>query len=108
MRGLLPIRIEDGEEFRYGVWLEVEPAVFDEIVASWNDTVRYPQLRFVGTIANAVPPWREAILGVEIHAGVRDQNSRPFVIAAHAAWLQQLLERGWTDAEYEAAIASFV
>jgi hypothetical protein len=106
VRGLLPIRLTSGEEFRVGVWLEVGRDIFDDIFESWDDTVRYPQLKFVATIANAAPPWREKILGVEVHVGVRDQNSRPYVFASHTAWLQQVLERGWTDAEYEAVIAS--
>jgi hypothetical protein len=106
VRGLLPIRLTSGEEFRVGVWLEVGRDIFDDIFESWDDTVRYPQLKFVATIANAAPPWREKILGVEVHVGVRDQNSRPYVFASHTAWLHQVLERGWTDAEYEAVIAS--
>jgi hypothetical protein len=28
------------------------------------------------------------------------------VVAAHAAWLQVLLEDGWTEADYETAIES--
>jgi hypothetical protein len=107
VRGLLPIPIEGGEEFRYGVWLEVETEVFDVIVVSWNDEVEYPKLAFVATIANAVPPWRGKTLGTEVQVGVRDQNSRPFVTAAHQAWLQEVLDRGWSAADYEAAIESF-
>lgn len=107
VRGLLPIQIVGGEEFRFGVWLEVEPDVFDVIVASWNDEVAYPQLTFVATIANAVPPWRGKTVGAEVHVGVRDQKSRPFVVSSHVEWLQDVLERGWTEAQYDAAVESF-
>ena len=107
VRGLLPVKLEDGEEFRYGVWLEVDRETFDEVVKDWNDVDRYPKLRFVAKIANAAPPWRDKILDVAVDVGVREQNSRPFVLAARAAWLQKVLEDGWTMADYRAAIASF-
>lgn len=107
VRGLLPVRLEDGEEFRYGIWLEVEEPIFDEVMSSWDDSERYPKLRFVATIANAVPPWGAKALGVEVDVGVRDQRSRPFVIGTRSPWLQSVLEHGWTMADYEAAVASF-
>ena len=105
VRGLLPVKIATGDEFRYGVWLEVRGATFDKIVEVWNDPQRYPKLKFTARIANAVPPWKAKILDVEVDAGVRDQGSRPFVIASAEKWLQALLTRGWTRAEYEAIYA---
>lgn len=107
VRGLLPVKLETGEEFRYGVWLKVKRSTFDEVRATWNDPERYPKLRFVAKIANAAPPWRTKILGVEVDVGVRDQKSRPFVVAARERWLQDLIVRGWTEAEYKAAVESF-
>lgn len=106
IRGLLPVPLESGEEFRYGIWLEVPRATFDEARQSWDDENRYLKLRFVGKIANAVSPWWDKILGIAVDIGGRDQGSRPFVVAAHEPWLQQIIERGWTAAEYHAAIAS--
>jgi hypothetical protein len=106
VRGLLPVKLEDGEEFRYGVWLEVERKTFDEAKASWNDEKRYPSLRFVATVANAAPPWGAKLLGVEVDVGIREQKARPFVIGARAPWLQEVLDRGWTAAEYEAVVAA--
>lgn len=93
VRGLLPVKLENGEEFQYGVWLEVDGETFDEIKASWNDGTRYPALKFVAKIANAAPPWRAKLLGVEVEVGVREQNARPFVNVAHEAWLQTIIER---------------
>jgi len=108
VRGLLPVPLANGEEFRFGVWLEVDEQTFDEVVASWNDEARYPDLRFTATVANAVVPWQDRILGAHVDVGVRDPNARPFVSAARAPWLQAVVERGWTMAEYEATVASFV
>lgn len=107
VRGLLPVKLASGDEFRYGIWLEVDCATFDDARQIWNDEVRYSQLRFAAAIANAAPPWREKIVGAAVEVGIRDHKSRPFVIGAREPWLRELLERGWTMAEYEAALATF-
>lgn len=104
VRGLLPIRLPHGNEFTYGIWLEVDKPTFLEVIRSWNDRKRYPRLRFAATIANAAPPWKNGILGVPVDVGTRDQNSRPFVIASPQPWLRDLLDRGWTMADYRAAL----
>jgi hypothetical protein len=106
VRGLAPVKLESGEEFQYGVWLEVDGEMFDEIKASWNDDVRYPKLRFAAKIANAAPPWGTKLLGANVDVGVRDQKARPFVVAAGEEWLEKVIERGWSAAEYEAVVAS--
>ena len=104
VRCLLPVRLEDGREFHYGIWLEIDHQTFKEVLLSWADEERYPKLRFVAKVANAARPWGEKLLGVEVDVGVRDQRSRPFVIAARARWLQEVLGRGWTAAEYGAVV----
>lgn len=107
VRGLLPVRLASGDEFRFGLWFEVDQPTFDQVVATWDDEERYPDLRFTATVANAVPPWHAQILDAQVDLGVRDSNGRPFVIGARAPWLQAVIERGWTTAEYEAVVASF-
>jgi len=101
------VRLEDGRVFHYGIWLELDRQTFEEVLLSWEDEERYPKLRFVAKVANAAPPWGEKLLGVEVDVGVRDQQSRPFVIAARAPWLQGVLERGWTADEYSAVVARY-
>lgn len=107
VRGLFPIHLASGDEFRFGLWFEVDQPTFDQVVAIWNDEDRYPQLRFTARIANAAPPWHVQILDAQVDLGVRDHTARPFVVAARAPWLQAVIERGWTMAEYEAVVASF-
>jgi len=102
VRCLFPIRLEDAREFRYGPWIEVEAGTFREIREIWDDP-RYATLRFTGRIANAMPPWRERIANIEVELAVRDQNVRPFVVASSTPWIQELLDCGWTMAEYRAA-----
>ena len=107
VRGILPIKIQgSADEFRYGLWFEVEPAKFDEIRAVWNDP-SYAQLTFAATVANAAPPWRDEMLGAKVACAVRDVNSRPFVAGAHAPWLAALVENGWSQDAYRRAVASF-
>ena len=106
VRGLLPVRLEDGEEFRYGIWLEVDLETFKKVLQSWNDRKRYARLRFAARIANAVPPWHDKILGVEVDVGVRDPTSRPFIVTARVRWLQAVIEHGWTTAEHKAVVES--
>src|SRR5215510_15097389 len=81
VRCVMPIRVGTADEFRYGVWLEVQLATFDHIIDVWNDAPRYRELSFDGTIANAVPPWNEKILGCRVTAGTRSANDRPIVVA---------------------------
>jgi hypothetical protein len=58
-------------------------------------------------IANAAPPWGERVSGCRVGLGVREPTSRPYVVSARDAWLQRLLDSGWTTTEYETAVASF-
>ncbi len=90
-----------------GVWLEVDQATFLDVRNCWNDEKRYLKLRFKAQVANAAPPWRTNLLGLDVEAGVREAKSRPFVMAAEAAWLQKLIDDGWTPDDYQAAVASF-
>lgn len=107
IRGLLPVRLEDGREFRYGVWLEIDEPTFHEVNRSWSDPERYPRLRFAATVANAAPPWRDQLLGARVDVGVRDQDSRPFVVGSAESWLQDVFDHGWTMADYRAAVDAF-
>ena len=102
IRGLLPVKLEDGEEFRYGVWLEVDAATYKHARKVWNDEARYMGLRFNGTVANAAPPWGEKLLGVEVEVAPREATGRPFVTATKVPWLNEVLRSGWTDDEYAA------
>jgi hypothetical protein len=100
VRGLLPVRIEGGEEFRYGVWLEVDPETFEQVIRVWNDPAAYRSLAFGGRIANALPPFGSCALGAHVDLATRDEKSRPFVVNSREPWLEDLLARGWTHREH--------
>lgn len=100
IRGLLPVRLEDGEEFRYGVWLEVDEGSYKHAKQVWNDDARYLDLRFKARVANAAPPWGDKLLGVEVEVAPRETTGRPFVTSTSTRWLQDVLREGWTEDEY--------
>jgi hypothetical protein len=106
VRGLMPVPIETGDEFRYGVWLEVDEATFRRVLAAWNEPDIYIGLEFTAGIANAAPPWGEHLLGAEVDVRVRDAGARLFITDAKHEWLRDLIARGWTKDEYRAAVAT--
>ena len=56
VRALLPVPIEGGEEFCFGIWVEVSVTTFERVVRAWNESEAYRTLSFDGAIANAFPP----------------------------------------------------
>lgn len=100
VRGLLPVPVGGGEEFRYGIWLEVDEGTFQRVRRAWNDPVTYRTLTFTSRLANAVEPFGLATLGVEVEVATRGENARPFVVGSRAEWLERLVTEGWTRQEY--------
>jgi hypothetical protein len=100
-RALLPIPIGEGEEFRYGVWLEVSQADFERILEAWHDEEAYRTLRFRAALANALAPWGDRTLGAAVDVATRDAGARPWVTGADDAWLAALLHAGWDRPAYE-------
>jgi hypothetical protein len=101
VRGLLPVPLEENDEFRYGVWLEVSQEDFERILQAWNDEQAYANLRFQATLANAVAPWGDRTLGIMVEVSTRDAGTRPWVSGAAEPWLAMLLRSGWDRATYE-------
>jgi hypothetical protein len=56
VRGLLPVRLSDGHEFHFGVWIEISAETCADLMNTW-DTADYAAVAFDGQLANAVPPW---------------------------------------------------
>jgi hypothetical protein len=100
VRGLLPVPVQGSEEFRYGVWLEVDADTFQRVLRSWNDPDTFRTLTFSGRLANAVEPFGATTLGVEVEVATRGENARPFVVRSRADWLERLITGGWTRQEY--------
>ncbi len=107
VRGLLPLPLEAGLEFRYGVWLEVATDEFNRILQVWHDETRYMSLRFAARLANALPPWGERTLGQSVEAAAREPTERPYVVCAEEDWLMSALEHGWDHTTYETVISRY-
>lgn len=102
VRGLLPVPLEGGEEFRYGVWLEVSELDFHRIRRAWRDPRAYEALRFQARLANAIRPWGDRTLGLPVEVGTRQAGLRPYVVGSADPWLGALLRSGWDHATYQA------
>lgn len=100
VRSLFPIAIEGGDEFRFGIWVEVARETFEHVIRAWNDPVAYRALTFRGSIANDLAPLGQGMLGAAVSLETRDATSRPFVVGAGDARLASLLDRGWTRQEF--------
>src|SRR5262245_565309 len=94
VRAVLPVEVDNGDQFRYGLWLEVDAVTYKRI-----RTAQTADLRFTATIANAARPWQHKLLGAAVEVTVRDRGSRPTIVGAQASWLRSVLQRGWTLAE---------
>ena len=100
VRALLPVRLSDGHEFHFGVWLETSEETAKQLWTNW-ERPEYSAMRFDATLANAVPPWDESVLGVPCAAGIRNQNQLPYVESSTNADLAAVMATPWPRAECE-------
>ena len=101
VRCLLPIPLFDGDEFCFGVWVDLREDVFCEVLDAWDDPDRYAALKFEGVLANLIraPGWSG--YGVRVHLETRNSQSRPFITAAEDESLQRMLQSGWSQEVFE-------
>ncbi|MER5185728.1 DUF2199 domain-containing protein [Streptomyces sp. NPDC002896] len=98
VRCLLPVRLTHETELVLGVWLEVADATLRDVHAVWDDPA-YVELTLRGTIANAIRPWGEALLGAPVTARVSDPGELPYLVAGHHPTAARVLEDIW-DRDY--------
>ena len=100
VRSLLPVRLSDGHEFHFGVWLETPEATSKLLWTNW-DRPEYSAIKFEATLANSVPPWNESVLGAQCVAGVRDQNQLPYIESTTDPQLAAVMATPWPRADCE-------
>ena len=105
VRALLPVRLSDGHEFHFGVWLETPEETAKELWYHW-DRPGYLGIKFEATLANAVPPWGESLLGSRCAAGPRVRDQLPYVESSSDFKLQSVLSTPWSRVECEQLIDS--
>lgn len=103
VRALLPVRLSDGHEFHFGVWLETAEEICRQLAVKW-DQPEYSAMRFGAVLANAVSPWDESILGAPCAAVVRDKEQLPYVDSSMHPQLASVLATPWPRAECEAVV----
>jgi len=101
VRCLLPIPLFDGDEFCFGVWVDLREDTFRNVLDVWDDAERYLSLEFEGRLANRVrvPGWTG--YGVRVHLAVRNSQSRPFITWTDDKSLQRVLDHGWSQEVFE-------
>lgn len=104
VRVLLPVPLDIGKEFRFGVWLEASEADFHRLHAVWDDAA-YLDTTLDGTLANAVPPWGGSILGARCRASARRQEAALYIDSSTDVTLARVLTQPWNVHECEALIA---
>jgi hypothetical protein len=95
VRALLPVHLDDGASVTFGTWLEVALAEFNHAVEVWMDDNAYGDLVVDGQIANAVPPWRDEVMGRSCTARVLVDDQIPYVIASTDALVARILTGSW-------------
>ena len=105
VRALLPVRLTDGHEFRFGVWLEVPEATGAAVYSAWDDPA-YIDLSFDAHLANTVPPWGERLLGAACTAVVRDVDELPYIGSSTDEQLARVLSSPWSRTACEKLVTA--
>jgi hypothetical protein len=100
IRALLPVRLSDGHEFHFGVWLETPEETSRRLWTNW-ELPEYSAIRFGATLANGVPPWNDSVLGASCIAAVRDQNQLPYVESSTQPQLAAVMATPWRRVDCE-------
>ena len=94
VRVLLPIRLTGGYSLTVGTWLAIDPANLRSV---WEEWIKddYSSLVLDGFLANAIPPWGEAVLSAPATATVRDPKLNPYITASPHPVLGEVLATEW-------------
>jgi hypothetical protein len=92
VRALLPVRLTEGHTITFGVWLAIDPAELQAIMATWWEP-EYQNLRMAGWLANAVPPW--GLLTAPVQTVVRDPDHTPYCADSADPQLDRVLHDEW-------------
>jgi hypothetical protein len=98
VRVLLPIRLTGGYSLTVGTWLAIDPANLRPVWEGW-DTDAYASLVLEGFLANAIPPWGDAVLSAPATAAVRDPKLNPYIASSQHPVLGEVLATEWPHEE---------
>jgi hypothetical protein len=84
VRGVLHLPVTGtDEDFRFGVWVEVDGADYDRLGRLWDDSDGSTSRPFFGTLANELAPY-ETAAGLPVAVQLRDVHVLPGVIVLDA------------------------
>ncbi|GAC1330599.1 MAG: hypothetical protein NVSMB22_22730 [Chloroflexota bacterium] len=106
MRALLPVKLTNGHEYHFGVWISVDDSIVRQASLVW-DTIDYGRLVINGTLANSVPPWGDALLDAPCRAVVRNLDELPYIASSSHPVLTGVLCNSWPTYECEKLIEKY-
>lgn len=98
VRSMLPVRLTNGHEYHFNVWIELSLENAEMVWRAWAGR-GYEHLSFEGVLANAIPPWGDAVLGAQVAAAVRTVDSLPYITSSVSPALHAVLTRPWAEEE---------
>jgi hypothetical protein len=105
LRVLLPVQLDIGREFRFGVWIEVSKREYKRIWDLWDEP-EYSTVSVEGVLANAVPPWADAIGGAPCRAAARNATDALYIESSTQPALAKVLVSAWPVHECEELITA--
>jgi hypothetical protein len=92
VRALLPVRLEEGHELRFGVWIVIHPNDIQRACAVWNSP-EYTELKLTGYLANRLEPW--GLLAAPVNLAVLNQDHTPYCVSSPDEVLNYVLTKEW-------------
>ncbi|MDQ0849415.1 hypothetical protein QFZ65_001353 [Arthrobacter sp. B3I9] len=92
VRSLLPVRLQGGHEFRFGVWIAIHPDDLQHACRVWN-APEYADLKLTGYLANKIKPW--GFLAVPVNLAVLNAEQTPYCVSSSNEELNDVLTREW-------------
>jgi hypothetical protein len=105
LRVLLPVQLDVGHEFRFGVWIEVPRNDYKRVWDLWDET-GYATVSVKGVLANAVPPWSDAISDAPCTAAARNATDALYIESSTHLALASVLTTPWAVHECEELIGA--
>jgi hypothetical protein len=92
VRALLPVKLEGGHEFRFGVWVAIHPDDLQHACRVWNQP-EYSDLKLTGYLANSIEPW--GLLAAPVNLAVLNPEHTPYCVSSPNEDLNDVVTKEW-------------
>ena len=80
IRAVLPLPVREWEHpYRIGIWVEIERAAFDRVLALWDDPAQHEEPPFRANLANDIPSF-QSTRGLPVRLQLTTPKTRPVVL----------------------------